>query len=312
MSAVTELAGAFVGGLVSFASPCVLPLVPAYLSLVTGLNVSSIHGGGRRHLRQVLWTAGGFVTGFTAVFVILGLTVTAAGQLLAGHRVLLTRISGLVVLAMALFLVGAHILDAPWLYQERRWRPNVQRFGRWAAPAVGVAFGFGWTPCIGPVLTSVLAVAATSGRAAEGTALLLAYSAGLALPFLVAALALDRVSGALGVIKRHLTGLTLASAGLLAVLGALLALGLLPAVTAGIEGIFAASADNRAVPPTRPPGIEAPRIEAPRIEAPGIKALPPGALPLAHVESGAPAGSAVGPVQSAPTEATGEGKDGPP
>ena len=236
----TGLVAAFAGGLVSFASPCVLPLVPAYLSVITGLNVVSIQSGGRRHVRQVLWTAGGFVAGFTAVFVALGLTVTAAGQLLTTHRVLLTRLSGLVVLAMALFLVGAHVLNAPWLYQERRWTPNARRFGPWAAPVAGVAFGFGWTPCIGPVLTSVLAVAATAGQASQGAALLLAYSAGLAVPFIAAALALDRISGALGVVKRHLTGLTMLSAGVLGVLGVLLALGLLPAVTSAVEGLFAA------------------------------------------------------------------------
>lgn len=234
------LAAAFAGGLVSFASPCVLPLVPAYLAVITGLNVASIQTGGRRHLGQVLWTAGGFVTGFTAVFVTLGLSVTAAGQLLASHRMLMTRLSGLVVLAMALFLVGAHVLQAPWLYQERRWRPSAHRFGRWAAPVTGVAFGLGWTPCIGPVLTSVLAVAATQGRVAQGAALLLAYSAGLAVPFLAAALALDRLSGALALVKRHLKALTLASAGLLGVLGALLALDLLPAMTATVARFFAA------------------------------------------------------------------------
>jgi cytochrome c-type biogenesis protein len=187
-----------------------------------------------------VWTAAGFVAGFTAVFVLLGMTVTAAGQLLSTHRVLMTRMSGLVVLAMALFLVGAQLLDAPWLYQERRWHPDVKRFGGWAAPVAGIAFGFGWTPCIGPVLTSVLAVAATAGKAGEGAALLLAYSAGLAVPFLAAALALDRISGALGLVKRHLTGLTMISAGLLGVLGALLALGLLPALTASVENVFAA------------------------------------------------------------------------
>ena len=233
------LAAAFAAGVVSFASPCVLPLLPAYLSVVTGLNVTSIQDGGRRHLRQVLWTAGGFVAGFSAVFVTLGLTVTTAGQALAAHRVLLSRLSGLLVLAMALFMVGAYVLRAPWLYQEKRWHPNARRFGRWAAPVAGVAFAFGWTPCIGPVLTSVLAVAATTGGTGEGAALLTAYSAGLAVPFVVAALALDRVSGALGLVKRHLTGLTLASAAVLAVLGTLLALGRLTSITATVEGILA-------------------------------------------------------------------------
>lgn len=266
MTGGTSLLAAFAGGLVSFASPCVLPLVPAYLSVITGLNIASITSGGRHHLRRVLWTAGGFVAGFTVVFVALGLTVTTVGRLLLTHRTGLTQLSGLVILAMALFMVGAHFLRAPWLYQEKRWHPNAQRFGPFAAPIAGIAFGLGWTPCIGPVLTSVLAVAATAGKSAEGASLLLAYSAGLALPFVVTAVALDRVSGALDLVKRHMTGLTLASATVLGLLGALLALGLLPAATAGVEQLFtlhppaaAASAHDTWNPlPHDQPGTPAP------------------------------------------------------
>jgi cytochrome c-type biogenesis protein len=240
VDAGTGMAAAFVGGLASFASPCVLPLVPAYLSVITGLNVSTLQDGGRHHLRRVLLTAGGFVTGFSLVFVLLGLTVTAAGQVLSQHRDVFTRAAGVLVLAMALFIAGAHVLNAPWLYQERRWHPTAGRFGPFAAPIAGVAFGLGWTPCIGPVLTSVLAVAATTGETGRGGLLLLAYSAGLAVPLLVAALALDRISGALSVVKRHLTGLTLASAAALAVLGTLMALGRLQLLTATVERVFAA------------------------------------------------------------------------
>jgi cytochrome c-type biogenesis protein len=235
----TGLLTAFLGGLASFASPCVLPLIPAYLSVVTGLNVASLQQGGRHHLRRVLVTAGGFIAGFSAVFVLLGLTVTAAGQALGQHRDLLTRICGLLVLAMAVFIVGAQVLNLPWLYQERRWRPETSRFGPFAAPVAGVAFGLGWTPCIGPVLTSVLAVAASSGQVARGAWLLLAYSAGLAVPLLVTALALDRVSGALGLVKRHLTAITMASAAALAVLGTLMALGRLQLVTSWAENLLA-------------------------------------------------------------------------
>lgn len=239
MESNTGLFAAFLGGVVSFASPCVLPLVPAYLSVITGLNVATLQDGGRKHLGRVLATAGGFVAGFSAVFVLLGLSVTAAGQALAVHRDLFTRVAGLIVLAMALFIAGAHILNVPWLYQERRWRPSTGKFGPFAAPIAGVAFGFGWTPCIGPVLTSVLAVAATTGQAGRGAVLLLAYSAGLAVPLLAAALALDRVSGAMGVIKRHFTAITLASAAALAVLGAIMALGRLQTVTTMVEQVFA-------------------------------------------------------------------------
>ena len=233
-----SLLGAFVGGLLSFLSPCVLPVVPAYVSVVTGLSVTSVQEGGRSHLGQVLKTSLGFVIGFSTVFVLLGLSVTAVGQVLYVNRVLLTRISGLVVLAMALFLLGSLFLKAPWLYQEKRWHPQLDRFGPFAAPVAGVAFGFGWTPCIGPVLTSVLAVAASSGDVGRGTAMLIAYSAGLAVPFLAAALALDRVAGAFDFVKRHFFAITVTSGVILAVFGALLAFNRMSLVTTLTQSVL--------------------------------------------------------------------------
>jgi cytochrome c-type biogenesis protein len=232
------LLGAFVGGLVSFLSPCVLPVVPAYVSVVTGLSVTSVQKGGRSHLGQVLKTSLGFVLGFSAVFVVLGLSVTAVGQTLLGHRELLTRISGLVVLAMALFLLASLILKAPWLYQEKRWHPSLDRFGPFAAPVAGVAFGFGWTPCIGPVLTSVLAFAAGSGEVGRGAAMLVAYSAGLAVPFLAAALALDRFAGAFDIVKKHFFGITVTSAVVLAAFGVLLAFNRMSLVTTATQSFL--------------------------------------------------------------------------
>jgi cytochrome c-type biogenesis protein len=240
MAADVTVLAAFTGGVVSFASPCVLPVIPAYVSVVTGLSATAVRDGGRSHLRHVLLTAGGFVVGFTGVFVLLGLSVTALGGALSANRVLLTRLSGLVVLAMALFLGGSMVLRAPWLYQEKRWHPSLERFGPFAAPIAGVAFGFGWTPCIGPVLTSVLALAATTGQAGHGGVLLLAYSLGLALPFLGAALALDRLAGAFAFVRRHFVGLTATSAALLGAFGVLLALNRMQLVTTVVqEGLSA-------------------------------------------------------------------------
>lgn len=231
---------AFVGGIVSFASPCVLPLVPAYLSVVTGLSAPTILSGGRSEARRVLVASAGFILGFSAVFVALGLSVTAAGQVLTENRALFTRLSGLIVLAMALFLIGSLSVRAAWLYQEKRWHPALGKFGPLAAPVAGVAFGFGWTPCIGPVLTSVLALAATTGQTGQAAGLLLAYSAGLALPFLAAALAFDRMSGAFGFVKRHFTAITLTSAVVLAVFGALLAFDRMQLVTTLAQNALAA------------------------------------------------------------------------
>ena len=219
---VTVLA-AFGGGLVSFLSPCVLPIVPGYLSVITGLDVAEVRQGERRHLPRIAWHTGLFIAGFSAVFVLLGLSATALGEVAFRNRSLITRISGLFVLAMALYVLGSLVLRAPGLYQERRFHPDLSRFGPFAAPVAGVAFGFGWTPCIGPVLSSVLALAASQHGAGRAAWLLGAYSAGLGVPFLVTGLAFGRLAGAFGFVERHSTAITALSASALAAFGILLA-----------------------------------------------------------------------------------------
>src|SRR5579864_5311204 len=215
---------AFGGGFVSFLSPCVLPLVPAYVSMVTGLDVAELRSGQGRHVARIVRDTGLFVLGFGTVFVVLGLGANAFGGAVTRNQILLTRVSGLIVVAMALFLAGSLVLQAPWLYREVRFHPSPSRFGPVAAPVTGAAFGFGWTPCIGPVLGSVLSVAAESGRAAHGASLLAFYSLGLGVPFLAAGLALGRLTGAMSWVKRHTTETTAVSAALLAFFGVLLTL----------------------------------------------------------------------------------------
>jgi len=212
---------AFAGGVVSFLSPCVLPIVPAYLAIITGLDVEQLRDA-QRPLARIARDTLLFIAGFSAVFVGLGLSATTIGQALFRNQSLLTRVSGVVVLVMALFMLASLFLNAPWLYQERRFHPRLSRFGPFAAPVAGVAFGFGWTPCIGPVLTSILAVAASQGDAAKGATLLAVYSAGLGLPFLVTGLAFGQLAGALGWVKRHVRGLTASSSFALASFGVLL------------------------------------------------------------------------------------------
>jgi cytochrome c-type biogenesis protein len=213
---------AFGAGVISFLSPCVLPIVPAYLSLITGLDVAEIEAGGRHQAGRIARDTGLFVGGFSVVFVLLGLSATTIGRALFHHQGTITRVSGVLVVTMALFLIGSLSLRAPWLYQERRFHPQLSRFGPLTAPIAGAAFGFGWTPCIGPVLGSVLAVAATQGRVSRGVALLAAYSLGLGVPFLLTGLAFGRLVGAFSFVKRHFTGITLASATMLAGFGVLL------------------------------------------------------------------------------------------
>ncbi len=226
---------AFGGGIISFLSPCVLPIVPGYLSLVTGLSVGEIETARRTTLVRIAITTGLFVLGFTVVFVLLGLVTTAAGQQLFENQETLTRISGGLVLLMAAYLAGSQLLTTPRLYQDLRFHPHLERFGPVAAPVAGAAFGLGWTPCIGPVLASVLAVASAQGETARGASLLIAYSVGLGLPFLLVGLGVGRFAPALNWVKRHSKAITLVSAALLAVFGIILLLDRLPLVTARLQ-----------------------------------------------------------------------------
>lgn len=231
---VTLLA-AFGAGLISFASPCVLPIIPGYLSLVTGLEASELEARDRAATVRVITTTGLFVAGFGSVFVLLGLGATQVGTVLLDNQRLLTQLSGVLLLSMALFLLGSLYLQAPWLYQEARFHPELSRYGPFAAPVAGVAFGFGWTPCIGPVLTSVLAVAATDGRASRGALLLAIYTLGLGIPFLVSGLAFTRATSAIAAMRRHLRAVTWVSALSLAFFGALLTLDRLSWLTIQIQ-----------------------------------------------------------------------------
>jgi cytochrome c-type biogenesis protein len=219
----TALVLAFGGGVISFLSPCVLPLVPAYLSLTAGAGAA----GRRTAVRAGML----FVAGFSTVFVLLGLSATAVGSLLLRQHVPITRVAGVAVVVMAVVMV----LPLGFAGRELRFHPVPRRYGTWAAPVAGAAFGFGWTPCIGPVLASVLAVAADQARIGQGALLLVLYSAGLAVPFLLAAAAFDRSLTALRLVRRHSALLVRGSAAVLAGYGILLALNQLGAVTARLQ-----------------------------------------------------------------------------
>jgi cytochrome c-type biogenesis protein len=213
---------AFGGGVVSFLSPCVLPLVPGYLSMVTGFDLVELQEGSRANARRIVATTGLFIAGFGTIFVALGLSASSFGQLLRDHQSILTRLSGTLMFAMALFLLGSLFLRAPWLYQEKRFHPQLGALGATAPVVAGVAFGFGWSPCIGPILGSILGIAATQDRVWAGATLLIAYSLGLGLPFLVSGLALGRVGGAMTWVKRHFPLLVGVSAAVLGGFGLLL------------------------------------------------------------------------------------------
>jgi cytochrome c-type biogenesis protein len=212
---------AFGGGIISFLSPCVLPIVPAYLGFVSGLTVGELEDARGRALRRIALNTAMFVLGFTVVFVLLGLTATGVGHELFQNKETLTRISGGLVLLMAIYLAGSQLLTMPRLYQEFRFHPHLERFGPAAAPIAGAAFGLGWTPCIGAILGSVLSFAQGQDTA-RAAVLLTAYSLGLGCSFLAVGLLFGRLATPLAWVKRHSRAITFFSAAVLAFFGIVL------------------------------------------------------------------------------------------
>ena len=233
--AVVEYAVAVSGGVVSFLSPCVLPLVPVYLSVSTGLGVPELESGGRRHAAAVLRGSGLFVAGFAAVFVALGSSATAVGTLFARHQVPLTRAGGALVVALGLLLLAGTWWAGGPLSRDLRFHPRRVAWRSWGPPVSGAAFAFGWTPCIGPVLGSVLTVAAQQDRAAQGGLLLLLYSAGLGVPFVLTGLAFSRGLLALRWARERSVLVVRGSALVLTGYGVLLELGGLPWLTTHLQ-----------------------------------------------------------------------------
>jgi cytochrome c-type biogenesis protein len=204
-------------GVVSFFSPCVVPLLPGYLSYVTGLSAAEL---GVRHRGRMLAGTTLFVLGFTVVFLLTGVTFGVLGDALIEHQKTITRVLGGVTIVLGLVFLGWFGLAQRDLRVHR-----VPAVGVAAAPLLGMLFGFGWTPCIGPTLGAVLSLAVTEGSSSRGAVLAVVYSLGLGLPFVVAALAFRRMLGAVAWIRRHqvwvmrLGGLMLIAVGLLMVTG---------------------------------------------------------------------------------------------
>lgn len=238
---------AFGAGVISFLSPCVLPIVPAYLSLITGLTVGDLREGDTKVLGRIALDTGLFVAGFTVVFVALGLITTAVGELLFDNQETLTRISGALVILMALYLAGSQVLMAPSLYREVRFQPHLDRFGPVATPVAGAAFGLAWTPCIGPVLGTVLSFAAQGQDLGRATLLLLAYSLGLGVSFLAFGLAFGKLTTPLALVKRHSRTITFVSAGVLFFFGIVLLTDNLAQVTARLSNVMDALGLDRLV-----------------------------------------------------------------
>lgn len=224
MNGQVGVLAAFVAGLASFLSPCVLPMVPAYASFLARLAGSGSDGSGPS--RSLVLPALLFVLGFSTVFIVLGSSASAAGALLIPYKAVLGRIAGLVVVAFGVLALG--VVRVPWLYREFRMDPAAaKRFGVWGAPVMGAAFGFGWTPCVGPILGSILLLAGSGTSVAAGAGLLAAYSIGLGVPFVLFAVFLARLTPLLRWLERHSRAVSLVSGSVLIAFGLMLATGTL-------------------------------------------------------------------------------------
>ncbi|MDQ1376902.1 MAG: cytochrome c-type biosis protein [Acidimicrobiaceae bacterium] len=211
---------AFGAGMASFLSPCVLPLVPSYLSLMSGLSATEMQVSTKADQRTMLRAALLFVAGFTVVFAAFEAGASALGRTLRQHQTGLTEAAGVLIIVMGLVFAG--LIRPSWMMRERRFHVLPSKLGSWAPPLMGMAFAFGWTPCIGPALSAVLALSNSQSTLGRGELMLLCYSLGLGVPFIVAGLAFGRLAGVFEWVRAHLGAVNLVSGLLLAALGVLL------------------------------------------------------------------------------------------
>jgi cytochrome c-type biogenesis protein len=233
---VTLLA-AFGAGLLSFISPCVLPLIPGYLSYISGMSLDEMRGAPAAAAaagpgaavavtapadarRRIILSSLAFILGFSIVFISLGASASAIGRFMMARLDILGKIAGAIIILFGLHTMG--VLRIEWLYQEKRVQTNKRPAGLLGAMLVGIAFAFGWTPCIGPILAGILAVAAAQDTVESGVRLLSAYSLGLGVPFFATALAIDRFFAAFAKIRKHYHTIEVVSGILLVIIGVLI------------------------------------------------------------------------------------------
>jgi cytochrome c-type biogenesis protein len=231
---VTLLA-AFAAGFLSFVSPCVLPLIPGYISFVSGISVDEMRGEAppATSRLQIFITSLAFVVGFSLVFVALGASATAIGKFLFARLPLFSKIAGAILIVFGLHTMG--VFRLAFLETEKRVHSQRKPAGPLGAVLVGVAFAFGWTPCIGPILGGILAIAGSKNSVTEGITLLAVYSLGLGIPFLLTSLAINQFFGAARRIRRYYHAIELASGALLIVIGVLIISGELTIITRALQ-----------------------------------------------------------------------------
>jgi cytochrome c-type biogenesis protein len=215
--------GAFFAGLVSFLSPCVLPLVPGYVSMISGVGVEELKAAQAHLMRRVMVNSVAFILGFSVVFIVEGLAATELGSALGLYKHTLARVAGVVIIIFGLHLTGIFKIKA--LYTDARLHSVKGTSTLVGAFVIGFAFAFGWTPCLGPILTAILTLASEQDTVLKGGILLAVYSLGLAVPFLLTSLLMERFLKFYSRFRSHMHVLEVASGGLLIALGVLLVIG---------------------------------------------------------------------------------------
>lgn len=226
-----EISTAILAGLLSFVSPCVLPLIPGYLSFISGVSIEDLTNRDKSssHLGRVVLNTLLFVVGFSLVFVALGASATWLGSLLQEYSNVFNKVAGALVFIFGLHVAG--VFKIGFLNYEKRFQSGERKWGAAGSILIGIAFGFGWTPCIGPILGTILTLAAQQNSVGEGITLLLFYSAGLGVPFILTALLFNYLIGAFGFIKRNFRMVEIISGGLLMLVGILIFFNLLQRIS---------------------------------------------------------------------------------
>jgi cytochrome c-type biogenesis protein len=214
---------AFAAGLISFLSPCVLPLVPGYLSFISGVSFSEIREKEKstpflsKEKRIILYSSIFFIIGFSTVFILLGATATWIGTFISSKISVLTKLAGLVIIFFGIYMMG--LIRPRFLFKEARFQIKDKRMGYFGAMLIGAAFAFGWTPCIGPILAGILTYAGTLDKVKEGVFLLLIYSLGLGIPFLITAIGINQFWRFFNRIKKYIRLLEVTSGAVMVILG---------------------------------------------------------------------------------------------
>jgi cytochrome c-type biogenesis protein len=213
---------AFLFGLLSFLSPCVLPIVPGYISFISGVSLEEMQRVEERKkvFKKILLNSIFFILGFSVIFIALGASATALGRFMTEKLDLFSKIAGVIIIIFGLHMIG--VFRIPFLNYEKRFHTQAKPLGLLGSFVVGLAFAFGWTPCIGPVLAAILAIAAQQDTVFQGIVLLASYSLGLGIPFFLTSLSINAFFGVFNKIKRHFRLIEIIGGILLVIVGVLI------------------------------------------------------------------------------------------